>query len=41
MNNSNYITVSEVNKYIKEIINDDLLLKKIYLRGEISNFKAH
>lgn len=41
MNNSNYITVSEVNKYIKEIINDDLLLKKVYLRGEISNFKAH
>lgn len=41
MNNSNYITVSEVNKYIKDIINNDLLLKKVYLRGEISNFKAH
>ena len=39
--NNNYITVSEVNKYIKEIINDDLLLKKVYLKGEISNFKAH
>ncbi len=39
--NDNYITVTEVNKYIKELINDDLLLKKIYLRGEISNFKAH
>ena len=36
-----YITISEVNKYIKEIINDDLLLKKVYLKGEISNFKAH
>ena len=41
MNNSNYITITEVNKYIKEIINDDLLLKKVYLKGEISNFKAH
>ena len=41
MNNNNYITVSEVNKYIKEIINDDLLLRKVYLKGEISNFKAH
>lgn len=41
MNNSNYITITEVNKYIKDIINDDLLLKKVYLKGEISNFKAH
>jgi len=41
MNNSNYITITEVNKYIKELINDDLLLKKVYLKGEISNFKAH
>ena len=39
--NNNYITISEVNRYIKEIINDDLLLKKVYLKGEISNFKAH
>ncbi|MBR7042090.1 MAG: exodeoxyribonuclease VII large subunit [Bacilli bacterium] len=39
--NNNYITISEVNKYIKEILNDDLLLKKVYLKGEISNFKAH
>ncbi len=39
--NNNYITISEVNRYIKEIINDDFLLKKVYLKGEISNFKAH
>lgn len=38
--NNNYITVTEVNKYIKEVINEDLLLKKVYLKGEISNFKA-
>lgn len=36
--NNNYITVTEVNKYIKEVINEDLLLKKVYLKGEISNF---
>lgn len=39
--NDNYITITEINKYIKEIINEDLLLRKVYLRGEISNFKAH
>ena len=39
--NNNYITVSEVNKYIKEVINEDLLLRKVCLKGEISNFKAH
>ena len=39
--NDNYITITEVNRYIKEILNDDLLLKKVYLKGEISNFKAH
>ena len=30
--NNNYITVTEVNKYIKEVINEDLLLKKVYLK---------
>lgn len=39
--NNNYITVSEANKYIKEVINEDLLLKRVFLKGEISNFKAH
>ena len=39
--NDNYITITEINKYIKEVINEDLPLRKVYLRGEISNFKAH
>ncbi len=39
--NNNYISVSEINTYIKGIVNDDLVLKKVYLKGEISNFKAH
>ena len=39
--NNNYITITEINRYIKEIINEDLLLRKVYLKVEISNFKAH
>jgi len=39
--NNNYITITEVNKYIKDIINEDIMLRKVYLKGEISNFKAH
>ena len=31
--NNNYITITEVNRYIKEIINEDLLLRKVYLKG--------
>ena len=36
-----YITISELNHYIKGVIDDNLFLNKIYLKGEISNFKAH
>ena len=32
--NNNYITITEVNRYIKEIINEDLLLRKVYLKGK-------
>ena len=39
--NNNYITITEINNYIKEVINNDILLNKVYLKGEISNFKAH
>lgn len=39
--NNNYITVSEINKYLKEKLNEDIFLRKVYLKGEISNFKAH
>lgn len=41
MNNEKYITVSELTKYIKELIDGDFFLNNVYLRGEISNFKAH
>ena len=40
MNNS-YITVTQLTRYIKYKIDNDQNLMKIYLKGEISNFKAH
>lgn len=39
--NNNYLTISEINKYIKDIINENSNLNRVYLKGEISNFKAH
>ena len=35
------LSVSELNRYIKALINGDDLLSQVCLRGEISNFKAH
>ena len=35
------ISVSELNKHIKEIIEGDISLRNIYVNGEISNFKFH
>lgn len=39
--NNEYITISDLNHYIKDLFDDNLFLKKVYLKGEISNFKAH
>jgi len=39
--NKEYITISDLNHYLKELFEEDIFLKKIYLKGEISNFKAH
>ena len=39
--NNNYITVTQLTRYIKYKIDNDNNLNKIYLKGEISNFKAH
>ena len=36
-----YITITELNNYIKGVFDDNLFLNNIYLKGEISNFKAH
>ena len=35
------ITVSELNKYIKEKIASDEMLNNVLIKGEISNFKHH
>jgi len=36
-----YLKISDLNNYIKNIFDDNPYLKKVYLRGEISNFKNH
>lgn len=34
-------TITQINSYIKKILENDILLRDIYVEGEISNFKAH
>ena len=34
-------TITEINEYIRNIIESDGVLESIWLKGEISNFKAH
>ena len=41
MERNKYITVSSLNRYIKYKIDNDENLNIVYLKGEISNFKAH
>lgn len=36
-----YIKVSALNNYIKLLLDDNSFLHKVYLKGEISNFKHH
>ena len=36
-----YISVSQLTDYIKNLINSDSGLKQVYVRGEISNFKRY
>lgn len=37
----NAITVTDLNKYIKDKIDDDEMLSNVLVKGEISNFKNH
>ena len=39
--NDKYITVSQLTRYIKYKIDNDVHLNEVFLKGEISNFKAH
>ena len=36
-----YLTVTQLTRYIKYKIDNDTNLQEVYLKGEISNFKAH
>lgn len=36
-----YIQISDLNQYIKMMFDENAFLQKIYLKGEISNFKNH
>lgn len=39
--NNNYITISDLTKYIKAKFDFDSHLQKVYVKGEVSNFKHH
>ncbi len=39
--NNKYLTISRLNEYIKMRIDSDANLKKVFIKGEISNFKNH
>lgn len=39
--NQNYLKISELNNYIKSVIDSDHFLNHVYICGEISNFKNH
>ncbi|HHW66744.1 exodeoxyribonuclease VII large subunit [Defluviitalea raffinosedens] len=41
MRNNKVFTVSDINKYIKALIDMDYILNNIWVQGEISNFKRH
>jgi len=38
---NNYITIGALNKYLKSLFERDPNLQEVYLKAEISNFKAH
>lgn len=38
---TNILTVSEVNRYIRDLISRDVILSGLWVRGEVSNFKNH
>ncbi len=39
--NEKYLKISEINNYIKSLVDNDFFLNRVYLKGEISNFKNH
>lgn len=41
MPTKNALSVSELNKYIKDMVSRDIILSGLWVKGEISNFKSH
>ena len=41
MNNDKYLSITAITRYLKHKLDSDEHLKCVFLRGEISNFKAH
>ena len=41
MNNDKYLTVAALTKYLKYKFDNDEHLRRVFLKGEISNFKPH
>lgn len=41
MNEKQYIRIVDLNNYIKLLFEDNTFLRKVYLKGEISNYKNH
>ena len=41
MQMKNVYTVSQINSYIKNMFDQDYLLVKLYVKGEVSNCKYH
>ena len=40
-NNQRYLTISVINRYLKDQFDRNEHLRTVYLKGEISNFKGH
>ena len=41
MNETKYLSITAITRYLKYQIDNDENLQDVYLKGEISNFKAH
>jgi len=41
MNRPDPMTVSSLNRYIKNMVDNDEMLNNVYIKGELSNFKKH
>ncbi len=41
MNNENYLSVQDINSYLKSIMDNNEFLNNVYIKGEISNLKFH